>query len=80
MAAEVFELPVADRPRTHDRYRWTMPDGAVVLVRVTRVGDGVVWLRCHHSGRAWTRRHTLPLFASMVPGEWTTAELLETIS
>jgi hypothetical protein len=74
-------LPVVGiNPRKGETYVWTMTDGALVYLRVTRVYDGVAWLRCHHAGRSWTRRHQLPLFPSMEKREWTTAELLETIT
>lgn len=66
------------RLRAGDRFVWTQPDGAVILVRVTRVSGDTAWLRCHHGGRSWTRRHTGPLFPSMRAAVWTTAELLET--
>lgn len=54
-------------PTKGDRYVWTQPDGAEILVEVRRVAHGVAWLRCHHAGRSWTRRHDLPMFASMRP-------------
>lgn len=67
--------------RAGDTLVWTQPDGARVYVRVTRVSiaQGCVWLRCHHGGRSWTRRQVLPLFPSMRPAPWSTADLLETI-
>ncbi|GEL19319.1 hypothetical protein [Pseudonocardia asaccharolytica] len=72
-------LALDTAPYPGQRLVWTQPDGAQVFVRVTRVHDGVVWLRCQHGGRQWTRRHRLPLFPSMRPHPWTAADVLETI-
>lgn len=71
--------PAPAPPCRGDRYAWTQPDGAVVLVEVKRVAHGIAYLRCHHAARAWTRRHDLPLFASMVRQDWTVADLLDQI-
>lgn len=65
-------------PRKGDRYVWTTTDGATVLVEVARVyRAGWISLRCHHAGRVWTRKHQGPLFESMRPHAWTTADLID---
>ena len=71
--------PSAD-VRTGDRLVWTQPDGARVFIIVKRINqDGAVaYLRCHYGAHTWTRRHELPLYPSMVPSNWTAADLLET--
>ncbi len=63
-----------------DRLIWTQPDGAQIFIIVKRVNQDGVWadLRCHYGAHTWTRRHELPLFASMHRGHWTTADLLGT--
>lgn len=78
-AAKAAALPVSAPLKRDATYVWITPDGARVLVRVTAVRNGVAYLRCHHGGRSWTRRHELPLFPSMRPASWTLAELLETV-
>ncbi len=65
--------------RVGDRLVWTMPDSARIYVRVVQFRGEYVYLRCHHGGKAWTRKHRLPLFPSMKLVAWTTADLLETI-
>lgn len=69
-------------PEVHngDRLIWDTVDGARIYIIVKRVNrdGGVAYLRCHWGGKAWTRRHLLPLFPSMTHAHWTTADLLET--
>lgn len=79
--ANAADLHAGEHPRAGDTYVWERFDGIRVYVRVTRVSRnlGVAWLRCHQSGRSWTRRHELPLFDSMIRRPWTTAELLDTV-
>lgn len=79
--ANTDDLPAGENePHKGDTYVWTTTDGARVYVRITGIRAGVAWLRCHHAGRSWTRRHILPLLPSMEKRPWTTAELLETIT
>lgn len=73
-----MSAPTVTDPRPGDRLVWTTTDGATVFVVVKRVTrHGVIFLRCHHGGRVWTRRHDGPLFPSMRRRQWTTADLLD---
>lgn len=72
---ETIDLDV----QSGETIEWTQPDGAVVLAIVSRRSANTVCLRCHYDGWSWTRRHDLPLFASMVRRPFTTAEWLDTI-
>lgn len=74
-------LPVDVGPCVGDRYEWVQPDGGRVLFEVRRINRDTrtAYLRCHHAGRTWTRRHQGPFFPSMKPRQWTTADLLELI-
>lgn len=67
-------------PHKGARYRWDQPSGNRCYVRVLRVVDGEAHLRCHHpNGRISTIRCRLPLWPSLTPYEWSTADLLELI-
>ena len=70
-------------PEVHngDRLIWDTVDGARIYIIVKRVNldGGFAYLRCHWGGKAWTRRQELPLFPSMQPKHWTTADLLDTL-
>ena len=79
MSAPAQPEPMTDLLRAGDQLIWTMPDGAVIYIRVSSVDRrrNITHLRCHHGDRAWTRHHAGPLFPSMRRGSWCVADLLD---